>query len=586
MSQPNENIPRTVRRMASYLRPHWKAQLGAVLASLVTVGAELPAPLLLKALVDDVAIGGDLSLLPPLLIAIGALAIAGAVGGVAANYLFTSAGEQAANVLRRALMDQVLRLPLAYFRGHRTGDTVTHFTADSAAIAEAYEQAYGNGLAAAISVLGIVIVVAIIDWRFGVLAAVLVPLYMLLPRLRQGHHVRAAQSVQSATGELGGLATELIAGMRDIRAFNRQAWSLERLRRLLLALRDARVYQGFIVGWTWVTTTIFWIVYAGIFLVLAEPIFGGEVTIGFALALAGYLSWLNREVTPLTMAYVDLLHAVGAARRLFGFLDTPAEDDAGDGTSLAVSGGDIEFRGVHAAYMPGTPVLHDVSFRVPGGSTTAVVGPSGAGKSTVVNLLLRFLQPSAGEIRLDGQNIGSASATEVRRHVGVVFQDPVLFHGSITDNIGFGREGIGQREVAKATDIAAATDFIDATRDGFDTQVGERALRLSGGQAQRIAIARAIAGDPRVLVLDEATSALDAESEHLVLQGLERAREGRTTIVVAHRLSTVHQADQVVVLDEGRVLDVGRHDELYARCDLYRDLCDRQMQPATEAGDG
>ena len=287
-----------------------------------------------------------------------------------------------------------------------------------------------------ISVLGIVIVVAVIDWRFGVLAAVLVPVYMLLPRLRQGHHVRSAQRVQSATGELGGLATELIAGMRDIRAFNRQAWSLERLRRLLRELRDARVYQGFVRGWTWVTTTIFWIAYASIFLVLAEPIFGGEVTIGFALALAGYLSWLNREVTPMTMAYVDLLHAVGAARRLFDFLDTPAEDDAGDGKPLAVTRGEVEFRGVGAAYMAGTPVLTDVSFRVPGGSTTAIVGPSGAGKSTVVNLLLRFLQPSAGEIRLDGQDIGAASATEARRHIGVVFQDPVLFHGSIADNIG------------------------------------------------------------------------------------------------------------------------------------------------------
>ncbi len=585
MSRQPVHVFGTARRMASYLRPHWRAQLGAVLASLVTVGAELPTPLLIKALVDDVAIGGDVSLLPPLLIAIGALAIAGSVGAVAANYLFTSAGEQAANVLRRALMDQVLRLPLAYFRGHRTGDTVTHFTADSAAIAEAYERAYGRGLSAAISVLGIVIVVAVIDWRFGVLAAVLVPVYMLLPRLRQGHHVRSAQHVQSATGELGGLATELIAGMRDIRAFNRQAWSLERLRRLLRALRDARIYQGFVRGWTWVTTTIFWIAYASIFLVLAEPIFGGEVTIGFALALAGYLSWLNREVTPMTMAYVDLLHAVGAARRLFDFLDTPAEDDAGDGKPLAVSRGDVEFRGVGAAYMAGTPVLTDVSFRVPGGSTTAIVGPSGAGKSTVVNLLLRFLQPSAGEIRLDGQDIGAASATEARRHVGVVFQDPVLFHGSIAENIRFGREGIGQRDVAQAADIAAATDFIEATRDGFDTQVGERGLRLSGGQAQRIAIARAIAGDPRVLVLDEATSALDAEAEHLVLRGLERAREGRTTLVIAHRLSTVHQADQVVVLDAGRVLDVGRHAQLYERCGLYRELCDRQMQPTGGARD-
>ena len=213
------------------------------------------------------------------------------------------------------------------------------------------------------------------------------------------------------------------------------------------------------------TTTIFWIAYASIFLVLAEPIFGGEVTIGFALALARYLSWLNREVTPMTMAYVDLLHAVGAARRLFDFLDTPLEDAAGDGKPLAVSRGDVEFSGIGAAYMAGTLVLTDVSFRVPGGSTTAIVGPSGAAKSTVVNLLLRFLSPSAGEIQLDGQDIGAASATEARRRVGVVFQDPVLFHGSIAENIRFGREGIGQREVAQAEAVAAATDFIEATRD-------------------------------------------------------------------------------------------------------------------------
>ena len=263
----------TVRRLAAYLRPHWRAQAGAVMASLVAVGAELPTPLLIKILVDDVAGARDLSLLPPVLIALGALAITSTTGGVAANYQFTSAGEQAANVLRRGLMDHVLRVPLAYFRGRRTGETVTHFTADSVAVAEAYERAYGRGLASALEVAGIVIVVAIIDWRFGLLAAALVPVYMLLPRLRQGHHVRAGQRVQDTTGDLGGLATELIAGTRDIRAFNRQAWLLNRLRRALRALRDARVYEGFVRGWTWVTTTIFWIAYAAIFAVPAEPIF-------------------------------------------------------------------------------------------------------------------------------------------------------------------------------------------------------------------------------------------------------------------------------------------------------------------------
>ena len=571
----------TVRRLAAYLRPHWRAQAGAILASLLAVGAELPTPLLIKVLIDDVAGARDLSLLPPVLIALGALAVVGTAAGVAANYLFTSAGEQAANVLRRSLMDHVLRVPLSYFRGRRTGETVTHFTADSVAVAEAYERAYGHGLASAVEVLGIVIVVALVDWRFGLLAAGLVPVYMLLPRLRQGHHVRASERVQDTTGGLGGLATELIAGMRDIRAFNRQAWSLDRLRRALRELREARVYQGFVRGWTWVTTTIFWIAYASIFALLAEPIFQGEATIGFALALASYLAWLNRSVTPLTMSYVDLLHAVGAARRLFAFLDTPAEGEAGTGARLAATRGRVEFRGVSAAYAPGAPVLADVSFAAAAGSTTAIVGPSGAGKSTVINLLLRFLQPTGGAIHIDGQDIGAVAASEVRRQVGVVFQDPMLFHGTIAENIGFGRAGIDRRAIESAAGTAAASDFVSAMRDGFETQVGERGLRLSGGQAQRLAIARAIAGNPRVLVLDEATSALDAESERLVMEGLAAARRDRTTLIVAHRLATVRAADQVVVLDSGRVVDSGRHDELYARCDLYRELCDLQMaQPS------
>ena len=581
MATQPASVAATARRLARYLRPHWRAQTGAIVASLVSVGAELPTPLLIKVLVDDVAGARNLSLLPPVLIALGALAIVGTIGGVAANYLFTSAGEQAVNVLRRSLMDHVLRVPLSYFRGRRSGETVTHFTADSVAVAEAYERAYGRGLAAALEVGGIVIVVAVVDWRFGLLAAALVPVYMLLPRLRQGHHLRAGQRVQDTTGDLGGLATELIAGTRDIRAFNRQAWSLNRLRRALRALRDARVYEGFVRGWTWVTTTIFWIAYAAIFAVLAEPIFGGEATIGFALALASYLAWLNRCVTPLTMSYVDLLHGVGAARRLFAFLDTPAEGETGTGERLTVAEGRLEFDRVSAAYSPGTPVLTDVSFAVPAGSTTAIVGPSGAGKSTLVNVLLRFIQPSAGSIRIDGQDIGAVDASEVRQHAGVVFQDPVLFHGTIAENIGFGRDGIDRAAVERAAEIAAANDFIRAMRDGFDTQIGERGLRLSGGQAQRLAVARAIAGNPRILVLDEATSALDAESERLVLEGLAAAQRGRTVLIVAHRLATVRAANQVVVLDAGCVVDAGRHDELYARCDLYRELCDLQMvQPS------
>ena len=582
-SQPTSTVLIT-RRLAAYLRPYWPLQAGAVVASLVAVATLLPLPLLMKVLIDEVAGAGELDLLPPVLLGIMLLALITMVAEVAGDYLFTTAGEQAINDIRSALMTHTLRLPLAYFRRRRTGEVVTHFTSDSVAVSGAYRQAFGEGVASAIQLTAILAFIALIDWRFGLVALGLAPIYMLVPTLRQRHHLRAGRRVQDATGTLSGLATELVAGARDIKAFSQEGWARRRLRAALRDVFGARVYDAFVRGAYTLSTAIFWFVYAAIFAVMAGPILEGQTTLGFVLAMASYFTSLDFTMRTLMAAYVDLQHSIGAASRLFEFLQTPEESvDRAAGEPLSVGSGGIKFERVSASYEIGPPVLHEVDFIAPGGRTTALVGPSGAGKTTVVQLLMRFLQPSAGRITIDGHDIAAASAAAVRRHVGVVFQDPVLFDGSVADNIQFGRTEVDDDRVVVAAKIANADDFIQVMPDGYETHVGERGLHLSGGQAQRIAIARAIAANPRILVLDEALAAQDAESERLVQQSLERARRGRTTIVIAHRLATVRKADQIVVLDEGRVVDCGHHDELYVRCDLYRHLCNLQMTQAGEA---
>ena len=573
----------TIRRLVGYLRPHWRAQTVAVVASLVAVASDLPIPLLIKVLVDDVATAGQLDLLASALAGIGALAVVQAAASITSDYLFTTAGQQAVNVLRADLMQHVLRLPLSYFRRRRTGETVTHFTSDCDAVAEVYQSGYGAGVAAVVQVVGIISVVAVIDWRFGVAAAGLVPVYMVLPLLLRRQHIQAGARVQAAVGNLGGLATELIAGTRDIRAFNGELWSIRRLRRTLREVLDARVYEGIVGGWTLVTASIYWLTYAVIFGLVAEPIFRGELTIGFALAMAWYFTRLDLGARPLMTAYAELQRSVGAASRLFRFLDTPGESP-GDGgaSSMVVTRGEIAFRGVSAAYDTGRAVLHDVSFTAGPGHVTALVGPSGGGKSTIVNLLLRFLRPSAGRIEIDGQNIAAVDAAAVRRHIGVVFQDAVLFDGSIADNIRFGRHELRDEAIEAAARTAGLDEFVQSSARGYATPIGERGLRLSGGQAQRVALARAIAAQPPILVLDEATASLDAESEQSVLHSMAEAARGRTTFVVAHRLSTARAADHIIVLDEGRVIDGGSHEELYQRCRLYRKLCDLQMTQPDE----
>jgi len=567
-----------LRRLATYLRPHWRWQAAAVLASVLVVATYLPFPWLTKILIDDVVGAGNLDLLGPTAAGMVAAAVATAAFLLASNYLFTTAGEQAINDLRTRLMDHTLRLPLSYFRRQRTGEVVAHFTTDSVAVTGVYRAAFGAAPAAVIELAVSLLVVGLIDWRFVLVSLGVIPLQATLPALLGRPQRRAGERQQTAMAALGGLSTELVAGAREIRAFNRQGWAASRLADDLRRLFSARLRAAALLQTRLFVGLIAHLIRVAIYAVLAGAILGGEIELGVVFALAMYMAYLLGPAYVLMGAYAATQHALGAAGRLFAFLDTPTESAKPDAArGLPDIRAEIDFEHVNATYESGAPVIHDVSFTAPAGRTTALVGPSGSGKTTIANLLLRFLQPQGGRILVDGHDLATVTAAEWRRHVGVVFQDPVLFAGTVADNIRFGRDDISEARVVEAATIANAHDFITAMPQGYATQIGERGLRLSGGQAQRIAIARAIAADPRVLVLDEATSALDAEAERLVYAALDRAAKGRTMLVIAHRLATVRGADRIVVLDAGKVLDTGRHDELYERCDLYRELCDLQM---------
>ena len=575
----------TFRRLLGYARPFWLTGALATAAAAAAAVFVLARPWLIKLLVDDVFGQGNEALLAPVLVAMVALEMVLAGLGYAAAYAYARVGERAMNLLRTGILHHVHRLPLISLRRHRTGEVVAHFTSDATAIGGVYQHVFSEFTISSLRVLAVVAIIFAVDWRFGLLAAALIPFYAFVPVLMQGKVQGASQRVQDATASLSALLTEFVGGARDLKAFNREDWAGRRLRTEARRLWRGRLRLVVVRGVAMAQTVVYFGSLAAIWVVLARPAVEGQITVGLLIALSGYFMMLEAPSRLIVGAYVEIQTALGAARRVFAFLDTPEEPRRAAATSPPIRHGEVRFESVTFGYTDDQTVLRQVSFGAAPGTTLAVVGPSGAGKTTLISLLLRFLEPASGRITVDGHDAGTLDPAALRGSVGVVFQDPMLFEGAIGENIRFGREELTDAQVERAAVIANAHDFITATEHGYATRIGERGLRLSGGQAQRVAIARAIAAAPRILVLDEATSALDAESERLAQEALERAAAGRTTIVIAHRLATVRRADSIVVLDEGRVLDTGRHEELYERCELYRRLCDLQfVQPDAAQG--
>jgi len=501
-------------------------------------------------------------------------------------YQLAYVGEGVVADLRRDLFAHLLSLSVRFFEERKTGEITSRLTSDIATIQAAVSNVLVQLVSQSVSLVGGVVVLFVINARLtlvmlAVLPAVIVAAAVFGRRLR-----RISTAFQDQLAAANARAEEAIAGVRVVQSFTAERFEARRYGEAIAetfgsALRRARVRALFV-------PSVFTAFFLGIGLVLW---FGGRLALAGELPPGDLITFLLLTVTvagsigAFTGLYSQVQEAVGASRRVFELLDTAPDLSEPDApVALGDVRGEVRFEGVRFRYGDRGDdwVLDGIDLVARPGEVVALVGPSGAGKSTLVTLISRFHDPVEGRIALDGVDLRDLDPRALRAQVGVVPQETLLFSGTIADNVRYGRPDASDAEVAAATAAANADGFVRAFPDGYATIVGERGVKLSGGQRQRIAIARALLKDPRILVLDEATSSLDSESEALVQVALEHLMRGRTTFVIAHRLSTVLNADRIVVLEHGRVVQTGRHAELLAKGGLYADLYERQFREAEE----
>jgi len=593
------------RLIRSLVRPYRGTLLIILSAMLVETAMSVAGPWPLKIILDNVVGSHKLSswlddFLRPVLsggskmqiaaaAAIAALIIAvlGAIASYVASYDTTSVGQWVANDLRLRTYHHLQQLSLSYYDSHQTGTLLSTITSDVQTI---------QGFASS-STLGIVVdlftIVAMLfimfrlNWDFTLIALAVTPFMLLLVSRFKKAVKKATHEVRKEQSKIVAVVDQGLQSMRVVKAFGRQDFAEKELaevsRATVTASLKARRVKALLspivaVTVAFCTAIVLW---RGSALIIAGVMTAGALTV--------FLSYLNKFFKPVqdlaTMTNAIAQAAVGV-ERIRGILDAdtiiPERPDAREPQALR---GEIEFDHVAFAYDADAPVLTDVSFKVKAGQMVGVVGPTGCGKSTVVSLIPRFYDATAGAVKIDGADIREYKFHALRDQIGYVLQEPQLFEGSVRDNIAFGKSGVTEEQILEAAKLANADEFIARMPHGYDTMIGERGDTLSGGQRQRIGIARALVRDNPILILDEPTAALDTESERLVIEALERLMKGRTVITIAHRLSTIRDADKIIVLDGGVVAEQGTHEELLALGGIYAALTGSQFDTAPAKAD-
>ena len=542
------------------------------------VGLVLPTTS--KYLIDDVVLKHRGELLIPLAVAAGAATLIQAVTSFLLSQILGVAAQRAITEMRKSVQEHIERLPIRYFDSTQTGVLISRIMSD----AEGIRNLVGSGLVQLVGGLVTAVlaltVLFYLNWRltsviiialaaFG--GAMATAFKRLRPLFRERGQINA---------EVTGRLTESLGGIRIVKAY-----AAEKREELVFARGAHRLFRNVRRSMTGVSavtsfsTLIVGLIGVLLTLVGGRDILAGSMTLGdffmyifFTALVAAPLVEIASIGTQITEAFAGL-DRIREIKRM-------ATEDEEDETREALGGirGEIEFGDVSFEYNDDTPVLKNVSFTAPAGSTTALVGSSGSGKSTLISLVMAFNRPLAGTVRVDGRDLESIRLKDYRHELGVVLQDNFLFDGTIAANIGFSHPHATREEIIAASRVAHCEEFINGFADGYDTIVGERGVKLSGGQRQRVAIARAILAEPKILILDEATSSLDSESEAMIQDGLQTLRRGRTTFVIAHRLSTIRSADQILVLEEGEIVERGTHEELLAKAGRYKQLYDKQYR--------
>jgi subfamily B ATP-binding cassette protein MsbA len=575
-ASPSLNTAPVIRRLLrDYVRGEWGLLLLAIFCMLLTSAVGGLVPMMVSWEIKLIFLRHQSELLLPLALAVAGVVWLRAVTLFVGRMMVDSLGERTVAAAQRDMFGRLIRRDLADLNAVHSGQFVSNFLYDATLMRDGLTQSIAAVFLEAVQLVVYLAYVLISDWQLGVLALIILPGVAWAMERLGGSMRRAATRGMRETGDLSVVLSEAMDGRRIIKAYGLEAHSVERVNARLKSRLGTLLKAVRLRAAAAPVTDLFLGAVVGLVLFVAGwQSLHGQITLN---AFAGFLTALLLAQQPLrnlSQLWPTASSGIAAADRIFAAIDArPSIVNRPGAVALVPRGGAVTFQGVGFHYQAdAAPTLSDVTMDVAAGAKIALVGPSGAGKSTIFNLLLRFYDVNAGTIAIDGQDIHGVTLESLRSAIGVVTQEAVLFDESIADNIALGKPGASLGEIKAAARNAAAHDFIEAMPEGYDTKVGEGGLKLSGGQRQRIAIARAMLRNAPILLLDEATSALDAESERQVQEALARLMKGRTTIVIAHRLSTVVDADRIYVVDKGRIAQAGTHAELLAADGLYANL--------------
>ncbi len=561
-------------RLARYAYPYRRRALLSFVAMIVVVLTSLSVPYLIKVGIDRGIDAGDLRVLDLVIAAFVVVSAVNLAASYAQTYLTSWVGEHVILDLRRSLFAHIQKLSMDFFSRQKTGWIVSRLTNDIDSLSQLVTEGVTSLVTNSLTFIGAIVFLLILDWRLALATLSIMPLVIGATLVFRTRSARAYALVRERIANVSAHLQESISGVRVLKAFRREAADRAALDRANVAYREVNmrtvVQSGVYFPFVELMSA------AGVVIVLW---YGGSLVgdqaleIGVLVAFIGYLASFFDPLQQLSQLYNTFQASMAAVQKIFAVLDTePDMLDAPDAVPLPDVAGELELRDVTFGYEATTPVLRDVSFRVPAGRTVALVGATGAGKSTLVKLLARFYDPQQGAVLIDGHDLRDVTSRSLREQLAVVPQEAFLFSGSVLDNIRFARPSADIEEVKRVARIVGAHDFVAALPDGYETEVQEGGGGLSTGQRQLISFARALLADPRVLILDEATSSVDAESERRIERAMDVLFSGRTSVIVAHRLSTVRYADEILVVDDGRIVERGTHDELLATGGRYAEL--------------